>query len=90
MWDVILADTFLMLHRLIQRFVSVARISGWYQAFLSIPRAVVGNAINFVATAMATKQFFVRGTLGQTGGMEKDGPCFPFRGATHGTSQALG
>ncbi len=57
-WDVILADTFLMAHRLVQRFVAVVRISGWGQAFLSIPRSVVGNVINFVATVAATTQFF--------------------------------
>jgi len=57
-WDVVLADTFLMVHRLVQRFVAVVRISGWGQAFLSIPRSVVGNAINFVATLQATLQFF--------------------------------
>ena len=36
-WNLILADTFLMVHRLVQRFVAVIRISGWRQALLSIP-----------------------------------------------------
>jgi bacteriophage N4 adsorption protein B len=74
---VIVADTFLMAHRLIQRFVSVARISGWYQAFLSIPRVVVGNAINFVATVMATKQFFVSERSGKRVEWKKTAHVFP-------------
>src|SRR5579863_4137379 len=57
-WMMVLADTILMVHRLIQRFVAVVRVSGWGQAFLSIPRVVVGNAINFCATASAGWLFF--------------------------------
>lgn len=75
--DVILADTFLMLHRLLQRFVAVVRISGWGQAFLSIPRAVVGNVINFVATAIATKQFFSAERSGKRVEWKKTAHVFP-------------
>jgi len=75
--DVILADTFLMVHRLVQRFVSVARISGWGQAFLSIPRSVVGNAINFVATAVAVKQFFIAERSGKQVEWKKTAHVFP-------------
>ncbi len=74
---VVLADTFLMAHRLVQRFVSVVRISGWFQAFLSIPRAVVGNAINFAATAVATKQFFIAEKSGKQVEWKKTAHVFP-------------
>ena len=53
------------------------RISGWFQAFLSIPRAVVGNAINFVATAMATKQFFIAEHSGKRVEWKKTAHVFP-------------
>jgi adsorption protein B len=76
-WMVILADTFLMVQRLVQRFVSVVRISGWFQAFLSIPRSVVGNAINFCATAMATAQFFRAERTGKRVEWKKTAHVFP-------------
>lgn len=75
--DAIVADTFLMVHRLVQRFVAVARISGWFQAFLSIPRAVVGNAINFAATAVAASQFFQSERSGKRVEWKKTAHVFP-------------
>ena len=51
--------------------------TGWYQAFLSIPRAVVGNAINFVATAVATKQFFIAERSGKRVEWKKTAHVFP-------------
>ena len=76
-WDVILADTVLMIHRLVQRFVAVVRISGWWQALLSIPRAVVGNAINFAATAEAAAQFFQAERYGRRVEWKKTSHAFP-------------
>jgi adsorption protein B len=76
-WDVIVADSVLMLDRLLQRFVAVVRTSGWYQGVLSIPRVVVGNAINFVATAMATKQFLMQGYSGKRVEWKKTDHIFP-------------
>ena len=74
---VILVDTILMVQRLVQRFVSVVRISGWDQAFLSIPRVVVGNAINFVATVVATQQFFTAEHSGKRVEWRKTTHVFP-------------
>ena len=76
-WCAVLADSFLMVHRLIQRFVAVVRTAGWYQAFLSIPRSVVGNAINFVATVMATEQFFSAERSGKRVEWKKTAHAFP-------------
>jgi len=56
-WSVIVADTILMLHRWLQRFVAVKGIADTKQAFLSIPRSVLLNFINFAATIVALKQF---------------------------------
>ena len=76
-WDVVVADTFLMLHRMLQRLVAVKRIAGWSQALLSIPRSVVSNAINFVATAVAIKQFFVAERSGKRVEWKKTAHVFP-------------
>jgi len=76
-WVVVQADTFLMVHRLVQRFIAVIRISDWEQAFLSIPRAVVGNAINFCATAAATLQFFTAERSGKRIEWKKTDHFFP-------------
>jgi bacteriophage N4 adsorption protein B len=76
-WDVVVADTLLMVHRLVQRCVAVGRISGWPQALLSIPRSVLGNAINFVATAVATEQFLKATRTGKRVAWQKTSHVFP-------------
>ena len=53
----ILATTFFMLVRLVERFFCVCQFYGWFQAFLSIPRFVWGNIINFAATTRALYLF---------------------------------
>jgi len=76
-WNVILADTFLMVHRLIERAVAVREVSGWKQALLSVPRAVIGNVINFCATAVALKQFLSAAHTGKRVAWEKTAHAFP-------------
>jgi adsorption protein B len=76
-WDVILFDTFLMLHRLLERAVAVHRVAGWKQAFLSIPRSVVGNTINFCATIVAVKEFWNAQRTGQRVAWRKTAHAFP-------------
>jgi adsorption protein B len=66
-----------MINRLVQRFVAVVRISGWWQAVLSIPRSVVGNAINFAATAEAAAQFFQAERYGRRVEWKKTSHAFP-------------
>lgn len=43
--------------RVIQRCYFVGRLYGWEHALLSIPRMVIGNAINAMAAARAWRQF---------------------------------
>ena len=76
-WDVILADTCLMVNRLVQRLVAVHSIAGWKQALLSIPRAVVGNAVNFCATASAVGQFLSAQRTGRQVAWKKTDHAFP-------------
>ena len=76
-WDVILVDTFLMAHRLVQRVVAVHHVAGWGQALLSIPRSAVGNAINFCATFVAVTQFVNSERTGQQVPWQKTAHAFP-------------
>ncbi len=76
-WYVIIIDTILMGQRWLQRFVAVKMISGTKQAFLSIPRVVVGNFINFCATSVAVKQFLVSEITGKRLTWDKTSHAFP-------------
>jgi adsorption protein B len=76
-WDVILVDTILMVHRLVERVIAVRAVAGWKQTLLSIPRAVIGNAINFCATAAAVQQFFSAQRTGQRVAWKKTAHAFP-------------
>ena len=76
-WNVILFDTFLMFHRLLERVIAVRRVAGWKQALLSIPRSVVGNTINFCATVVAAKQFWKAERTGQRVSWRKTAHAFP-------------
>ncbi len=76
-WYVIIADTILMGERWLQRFVAVKMISGTKQAFLSIPRVVIGNCINFCATSVAVKQFLVSEITGKRLTWDKTSHEFP-------------
>jgi adsorption protein B len=57
LYYLILADTFFMFVRIFERFLCVRRFYNWGQAFLSIPRFVWGNIINFAATVRAIYLF---------------------------------
>jgi adsorption protein B len=76
-WDVILLDTFLMAHRFVERFIAVRGVAGWKQALLSIPRFVVGNAINFCATCVAVTQFWNAERTGRRVAWQKTSHAFP-------------
>lgn len=57
LWTVIVMDTVVLGLRSLQRSFYVQRVYGWPQAFLSIPRQVWGNVINFAATGRALYLF---------------------------------
>jgi bacteriophage N4 adsorption protein B len=76
-WQVILVDTGLMFHRLLERCIAVRRVSSWKQALMAIPRAIVGNAINFCATTVAIKQFVHSSATGQRIAWQKTDHSFP-------------
>lgn len=47
----------IMISRVVQRFYFVNKLYGWEQGLMSIPRMVVSNLINFLATLRAWKMF---------------------------------
>lgn len=77
LWTVIVVDTILMLHRMVQRTIAVLRVSNWKQALLSIPRVVWGNIINFCAVWSAARQFFRCRLLGEKVSWIKTAHAFP-------------
>ncbi|MEE7547814.1 glycosyl transferase family protein, partial [Xanthomonas sp. Kuri4-1] len=56
---VALMTTVALALRVVQRFYFVHRLYGWEHAVMSIPRMVVGNLINFMATARAWRMFLL-------------------------------
>jgi adsorption protein B len=74
---VIVVDTILMFHRWLQRFVAVKSIADTKQAFLSIPRSVLLNFINFAATMVALKQFLSSELSGKSVVWAKTSHAYP-------------
>lgn len=57
LWKIVIVDTWLLAYRAAQKFISVASIYNWSQAFASVPRVIVSNLINFTATVRATRLY---------------------------------
>ena len=57
LWYLILINIIFLVARIFQRAYCVQRIYGWQQAFLSFPRMIWGNVINFLATCRAIKLY---------------------------------
>lgn len=57
-WKLLIINLYIMIIQLAVRFACTFKIYGLVHAFLSIPRAVWGNYINFLATTRALFLFF--------------------------------
>ncbi len=57
LWNVILINAVFLGLRILQRAYCVQRLYGWGQAFLSVPRIIWGNVINFMATCRAVRLY---------------------------------
>ena len=57
LWYLILINIVFLVARIFQRAYCVQRLYGWQQAFLSFPRMIWGNVINFLATCRAIKLY---------------------------------
>jgi bacteriophage N4 adsorption protein B len=65
LWKIAIVDTWLLAYRAIQKFISVYAIYSLKQACFSIPRVVVGNLINFMATVRATRMYLAHKIFGR-------------------------
>src|ERR1043166_6833347 len=57
LWKIAIIDTGLLAYRALQKMISVYSVYNLKQAIASVPRVVVGNLINFIATARALKMY---------------------------------
>lgn len=76
-WDLIVVDTLLMVHRWIQRVLGILRVANWTHILLTIPRVVWANFINFTAGVQATRQFFRTIVTGEKAAWAKTEHAFP-------------
>jgi adsorption protein B len=76
--------------RVAQRFYFVTRLFGWAHGFMSIPRLVVGNFVNFMATARAWKIFLSHHLFGARIVWDKTMHDFPSADALVRDRQRLG
>jgi bacteriophage N4 adsorption protein B len=65
LWKIVIVDTWLLAYRSLQKFMSVLMIYSFKQALFSIPRTVLGNLINFTATARAAKMYLMHRFFGK-------------------------
>lgn len=70
--------------RLLLRSAFVWRDYGWAEALRAIPRALVGNAINFLAALRAVDRYRTALRQGQTLNWDKTAHRFPVQEATNG------
>jgi len=57
LWKITIIDSWLLVYRGVQKFISVQSIYNFKQAAFATPRVVVGNLINFLATVRALKMY---------------------------------
>jgi adsorption protein B len=75
---------------LAQRIYFVNLLYGWEQALMSVPRMVVGNVVNFLATARAWRIFLGHLVFGKRLVWDKTMHDFPSTGQVARTRQRLG
>nr|WP_277420129.1 glycosyl transferase family protein [Xanthomonas sp.] len=88
--NVALLTTAALLTRVVQRFYFVNRLYGWEHALMSIPRMVVGNMINFMATARAWRIFTLYMLFGKRMVWDKTMHDFPDASQLVHTRRRLG
>ncbi len=88
--NVALITTAALATRVVQRFYFVNRLYGWEHALMSIPRMVVGNMINFMATARAWRMFLLYLLFGKRMVWDKTMHDFPSASQLVQTRKRLG
>ena len=87
---VVLFNAFSLVLRLVQRVYFVHALYGWEQALMSVPRMIVGNVLNFLATARAWRMFLGHLLLGRRLVWDKTMHDFPGNAQLARTRQRLG
>lgn len=88
--NVALFTTAALAMRVVQRFYFVNRLYGWEHALMSIPRMVVGNVVNFMATARAWRMFLLYLLFGKRMVWDKTMHDFPSASQLVHTRKRLG
>ncbi len=83
LWKIIIVDSWLLAYRIIQKIISVQAIYNLKQALFSVPRGVVGNFINFMATMRAARMYFAHKILGKPIVWLKTAHAFPGEADLH-------
>jgi adsorption protein B len=88
--DILYVNAALLCNRAFHRFYFVSRVYGWEQGLLAIPRMVVGNFINCMATARAWRMFLSHLFVGTRLVWDKTMHAFPSTDALVRRRQKLG
>lgn len=88
--NIALFTTAALAMRVVQRFYFVNRLYGWEHALMSIPRMVVGNVVNFMATARAWRMFLLYLLFGKRMVWDKTMHDFPSASQLVHTRKRLG
>jgi len=89
-WWLVVVDTTILFERLAYRFNAVNKIYGRKQAFASIPRLVVSNFVNFLATLSAFKIYLGAKLTGRVIPWTKTAHAFPTEGQLKEYRRKLG
>ncbi|SCZ86724.1 glycosyl transferase family protein [Nitrosomonas mobilis] len=77
LWYLIVINSFCLGLRIFHRAYCVKQLHGWTEAFLSFPRMVWGNVINFFATTRALSQYLTYLRTKKTIGWDKTDHVYP-------------
>ena len=90
LWYAVLINAGLLVERVLFRMFCVQRLHGWQQAFLSIPRMVWGNVINFAATCRAISLYVRYLQTGKLIKWDKTAHVFPSEAELSAHGRRLG
>ena len=76
-WWLIVFNIFFLINRILHRMLFTTRIYGWEQGLLSFPRMIVGNYVNFLATARALRLFIMHVFFGHKLVWDKTDHAYP-------------
>ncbi len=77
LWWMVMANTLVLLWRVVMKFITVEKVYGVPHALLSVPRFFVSNVINFTATTRAIGQYLWHRVTGEPLRWAKTAHAFP-------------